>query len=166
MSPPKSPPKSPLDGESMNDNAALERLWLDAVEARQQGQTDDAREFYKAILDVDPRLAEPRLELGHMEIENGELEEGAEHVRLAVAALEAGGQWIDDIEPSVLLSFALNLLGEALFRQAEAIADADDRDRFEELWNEAAEIFARALRLDPDNADAKRNAFSVQRKDA
>ncbi len=149
----------------MNDNAVLERLWLDAVEARQQGEHQEARELYKAIIAADPRLAEPRLELGHMEIEAGELEEGTEHVRLAVAALEAGGQWIDDIEPSALLSFALNLLGEALFRQAEAIADGEDRERFDELWNEAADIFARALRLDPDNADAKRNAFAVRRRE-
>lgn len=150
----------------MIENAALERLWLDAVEARQKGEHEQAHEFYKAILDVDPRIAEPRLEIGHMAIEAGELEEGAEHVRLAVAALEAGGQWIDDIEPSVLLSFALNLLGEALFRQAESIADGEDRERFDDLWNEAADAFARALRLDPDNADARRNAFAVRRDEA
>ncbi len=150
----------------MTDNAILERLWLDAVEARQQGNHDEARKLYKTILDAEPRLAEPRLELGHIEIEAGDLEEGEEHVRLAIAALEGGGQWIDDIEPSSLLSFALNLLGESLFRQAEKVADSDDRDRFEELWNEAAEVFARAHRLDPDNVDARRNAFSVQRKEA
>lgn len=149
----------------MTDNAVLERIWLDATEARQQGEHDEARKLFKTILDAEPRLAEPRLELGHMAIEADDLEEGEEHVRLAIAALEGGGQWIDDIDPSTLLSFALNLLGESLFRQAEKVADSDERGRFVELWNEAADAFARAVRLDPDNVDARRNAFSVPRKE-
>ena len=149
----------------MNENVVLEKFWIDAVEARQQGDHEEARKLYKAILDTEPRLAEPRLELGHMEIEAGDIDEGIEHVRLAIAALEGGGQWIDGIEPATLLSFALNLLGEALFRQAEGLAHKDDQERFRELWNEAADVFARAVRLDPENVDAKRNAFSVRRKE-
>ena len=142
----------------------LEDLWNQAMEARQEGDDSKARKCLRKLLKQEPRLAEPHLELGHMEIQRDDLDEAEVHVRMAVEILERGGQWIDDVKPSKLLSFAVNLLGEILFRRAERISAGDDRQRFDDLWNEAAGCFTRATGLDPENGEAKRNAFDVRRR--
>jgi len=142
----------------------LQELWLAAVEARQEGDDDKARKHFKEIVRKEPRLAEPHLELGHMAIADGDLAEAEAHVRLAVEQLERGNQWVDDLPADQLLSFAHNLLGEVLFARADLLSTSDDRDTFDDLWNQAADAFARAEQLDPENPDAKRNAFSVRRR--
>ncbi len=140
----------------------LEQLWLEAMEARHAGRDGEARGLFEELLRLEPRLAEPRLELAHMHVEAGELEEAEEHARLAVTTLSSGGQWIDDLPGEQIESFARNLLGEILFRRAEAVGPDGDAERFDVLWEEAARLFARAAALDPGNDEARRNAFHVR----
>ncbi len=140
----------------------LEELWLGAVEARQDGRDDQAADLLRQILAAEPRLAEPRLELAHMAIQRGDLEEADEQAAMAVDILSRGGQWIDDLPGAQLEAFALNLLGEIRYARAELIAAGEDREAFDTLWNEAADAFARASALDPENADARRNATHVR----
>ena len=142
----------------------LQELWLAAVAARQEGDDEQARKHLGAIIRQEPRLAEPHLELGHMAIAEGDLEEAETHIRLAVEQLERGNQWVDDLPADQLLSFAHNLLGEVLVARADPLCTSEDQEEFEALWNQAADAYARALQLDPENPDAKRNAFSVRRR--
>jgi len=148
---------------SESETVLLEERWRRAMQARQGGDHGEARTLLSEILHTEPRLAEPRLELALLDTEAGRHEDAAEHVTLAIGILERGGQWVDDLEPHQLTSFAYNLLGEIRYSQAEAIATAPDRDRFHRLWNQAADAFATAYELDPENPDAKRNAAHVRR---
>ena len=145
-------------------NEDLQELWLAAVSARQEGDDDQARKHLREIVRKEPRLAEPHLELGHMAIEADDLAEAETHVRLALEQLERGNQWVDDLPADQLLSFAHNLLGEVLVARADPLSTSVNQQEFEELWNQAADAFSRALELDPENPDAKRNAFSVRRR--
>lgn len=150
----------------MSDTQELEGLWLAGVEARQEGREDDAADCFRKILAGDPRLAEPRMELAHMALARGDLEEAEEQARMAVDILGRGGQWIDDLEGHQLESFAHNLLGQALFERAEIAAADPDQDIFEDLWSRAAAAFQRAVELDPDNVDARRNAVTVRPRES
>ncbi len=148
----------------MTDSTDIEQMWTDAMQARQQDDDAGARDLLKSILRAEPRLAEPHLELAHMEIEAGDLDEAEERIRLAIGLLEAGGQWVADLGEDAMLSFAHNLLGEVLFRRADELATDLEPQAFDELWNEAAAAFGRALELDPDNAEASRNAFQIHER--
>jgi tetratricopeptide (TPR) repeat protein len=136
----------------------LARTMTLALKLRADGRNDDAKKLLKEILAVEPRLAEPRLELAWIAAAKEDWEEAEEQARLAVEILEAGGQWSDDLDPDQMLSFALTLLGEVIVRPLE---EGDlflvDRAEFTEQWNEAAELFARAVKLDEENEDARRN---------
>jgi tetratricopeptide (TPR) repeat protein len=139
--------------------AALEPKMRMAMTAREQGKEGEARELFEAVLKEDPRLAEPRLELAHMAALTEDWDEAQTQARLAVEILKRGGQWTQDVEPAVLLGFAINLLGELVVRPLE---EGDlfltDRPRFDAGWNEASQLFAQALKADPENVDARRNA--------
>jgi tetratricopeptide (TPR) repeat protein len=139
--------------------AELEPKMRMAMTAREQGNNGEARKLFESILQTEPRLAEPRLELAHMAAMAEDWEEAQTQARLAVDILERGGQWTEDIAPKALLGFALNLLGELIVRPLE---EGDlfltDRPQFNARWNEASEIFARCLEADPENVDARRNA--------
>lgn len=146
-----------------DENVLLEERWRLAMERREAGDDREARRLLREILHAEPRLAEPRLELALLDAEGGRLEDAAEHAELAVGILERGGQWVDDLESHQMSAFAYNLLGEIRYRQADAIATSADRERFDQLWNQAADAFATAYELDPENPDAKRNAAHVRR---
>ena len=146
--------------ESDRDQLAeLEPKLRMALAALEQGKENEAKKLFEEILQAEPRLAEPRLELAHMAAIAEDWEEAQSQARLAVEILERGGQWTEDVEPAVLLSFALNLLGELIVRPLE---EGDlfltNRPRFNSSWNEASEMFAKALEADDGNVDARRNA--------
>jgi len=139
--------------------AGLEPKMRMAMSAREQGKESEAKKLFEEVLQAEPRLAEPRLELAHMAAMAEDWEEAQTQARLAVEILERGGQWTEDVEPAVLLGFALNLLGELIVRPLE---EGDlfltDRPRFNASWNEASAMFARAIEADSENVDARRNA--------
>jgi len=150
-----------VDREQLSD---LEPKMRMAMAARDQGNDGEARKLFDDILQEEPRLAEPRLELAHMAALVEDWEEAQGQARLAIDILKRGGQWTQDVEPKVLLGFALNLLGELMVRPLE---EGDifltDRPRFDRSWNEASGLFALAIAADPDNGDARRNATRYRR---
>lgn len=135
-----------------------------AFTLRQQGQTEEATRILREILTVEPRLAEPRLELAAIAAEVEDWDEAEQQARQAVVALRAGGQWTADVSGSELLAFALNLLGEVIIRPLQ---DSDgflqDRARYEARWNEAATLFEAAVAADPTLDDARRNRSRYRR---
>jgi tetratricopeptide (TPR) repeat protein len=134
-----------------------------ALDLRREGQEKRAELALHGILQIEPRLAEPRLELAHFALARGEADEAEEQARLAIETLRAGGQWTLDLPANRLLAYALNLLGEALSQRLETANELlDDRDAFLAAWNEAAALFDEAMSLDPTNDDAAENAQRVR----
>jgi tetratricopeptide (TPR) repeat protein len=139
----------------------LEERFAAAQEARAEGDDAGAERSLRAILAVEPRLAEPRLELAHIAASRGDFDEAEGQAQEAVEILRAGGQWTLDIDPDVLLAFALNLWGELILIALEGI-DSDDLDeaevrRIKGRWMQARALFEEAHTLDPDNEDAAIN---------
>lgn len=138
-------------------DGALEGLFLNAMAARQGGDDAQAAALLKDILKAEPRLAEPYLELAAIAAERGDLDEAEELARNGVEQLRRGGQWVADLDDDEMMAFALNLLGELEMRASEELVHGDTEE-FRTRWNSAAAHFREALRHDPDNADARRNA--------
>lgn len=140
----------------------LDQRFLDALELRRRGDVDGASELLRSILGVEPRLAEPRMELASMLIEAGQLEEAEAEAREAARILDAGGQWTVDVEPDVLRSLAWNMLAEALRRQADQDEVVfGDPARWTALMDESKAAFATAARLDPTNLHARDWSFGM-----
>lgn len=135
--------------------AALAQRFLVALAHVRKGEVDAAAEELRGILKVEPRLAEPRIELARLLLETGQEEEAAEQTDEAIRILDGGGQWNDDLPEGVLKGLAWDLHGEALRRQADRDEVVfGDPERWRELVEQARAAFAKAAALDPDNAHA------------
>lgn len=140
--------------------AELPHLFTSALEARRGGRVEEARDLLKELLRREPRLPEPHLELAHIHLEAGRVEDGEGHAREALRLLEAGGQWVEDVSEEVLRALAHTLVGEALRRRADADEVVfGDADVFARLLAESRRHFDEARRLDPDDAYADHQAF-------
>ncbi len=147
----------PFDHPEEHLEAQIAR-WEQAMALRSAGQDDKAEALLREILKAEPRLAEPRLELVHIHAGRSEWQEAQAQAQFAIGVLRAGGQWLEALEPDVLLSFALNLLAEVLVRPLEeGDLFLEDRAAFSAQWNRAAVLFQEAHRLDPTNSDAAAN---------
>lgn len=123
-----------------------------AMTLRQDGESEEAEKQLRGILETEPRLAEPRLELAHVALDRDDFEEAEEQARYAVSLLEAGGQWTREIDPPVLLAYAYNLLGEVLIASLEATEETvENRKAYVQAWNEAAGLFQKAAEHDGDD---------------
>jgi len=148
---------------ALADDAHLEALavrFMTAMERRRNGDIDRAQKDLRAILKVEPRLAEPHMELASLLLSTEQPEPAVEHAREALRLLEQGGQWTDDLPENVVRSLAWNLLGEAL----KQVADQDSvvfgsPERWNRLMTEAKAAFKTAASLDPDNQHASWSAF-------
>jgi len=149
--------------ETENDESHLEglsALFEAGLEARQKGNLDRAIELLKMTLRREPRLAEPRLELGHIYLETARLEDAEIEIREGLKLLENGGQWVDSLSDDVMKGHAHNLLGEVLRRKA-------DQDEvifgnpavFQAILKESRAHFASAKDLDPENDHAAHQDF-------
>jgi tetratricopeptide (TPR) repeat protein len=143
--------------------AGLGARFLAGVRHVQQGRIDDAQEIFRAILAVEPRLAEPRLELSRIFLDSGRLPEAEAEAREALRLLEAGGQWLDELPEPAVLGIGHGLLAEILRQRA----DTDEvifgpPERFHELTRQAREHFAKAATLDPENQHASYHAFFMK----
>lgn len=142
----------------------LQQRFQQALQARARNDVDGAAELLRGILQIEPRLAEPRMELAHILINTNQLTEAEEHAREAIRILESGGQWTDDISADTLLSLAYTTLGEVLRLRA----DSDeiifgDPEAFQRLHSESRTIFLKASALDPDNRHAIYWGFDPRR---
>ena len=149
------------------DEKLLEQLsieLMDALALQRAGKTDKAVEALRAILNQEPRLAEPRMEIASIEIGKARYEEAEAQAEEAIKILEAGGQWTDDLPENVLLSMAWSLLGESLRRQAESDSCVfGDPAVFEELMKRARNAFQKAEALDKMNQHAAEYAAGLER---
>jgi tetratricopeptide (TPR) repeat protein len=141
----------------------LGERFLRGVEHCRAGRVDKATACFRAVLAVEPRLPEPRLELARLLLDTGRLAEAEIEAREALQQLAAGGQWIDELPEAVVLGLAHGLLAEIL-RQ---VADTDEvifgePDHFHRVTREAREHFAKAAELDPENQHASYHAFFMK----
>ncbi len=133
----------------------LDSQFIMAMEQMQAGHIDRAAELLRNILKVEPRLAEPHLELARILLDTRQLDEAAEHAAESMRILEAGGQWIDDLPDNVVLSAAYGLFAE--IRRQQASVDEvvyGNPEAWAALMNEARAAFNRAHELDSDNEHA------------
>jgi tetratricopeptide (TPR) repeat protein len=135
--------------------SGLQSRFFQAVQARQRGDSDGAAELLRGILKVEPRLAEPRLELANILMVAEQLDEAEENLREAIRVLEMGGQWTEDLPSDVVLSLAYGTLGEVLRRKADSDAVVfGDPGAFEGLIRESQSALKKAAALDPNNVHA------------
>ncbi|MED5369885.1 MAG: tetratricopeptide repeat protein [Myxococcota bacterium] len=153
----------PIDPNADEEHLAeLGPRFMAAMALRRQGRDDQAIKELRGILAVEPRLPEPRLELGRIYLDMGRLADAREETEEALRVLEAGGQWVEDIPPEVMFSTAHGQLAETL-RQ---LADSDevifgDPEVFKALLAKAKVHFAKAQDFDPNNEHASFYAFHV-----
>lgn len=148
-------PEAHLDG--------LGARFLGGIEYLRKGRIDDAIKVFGGILAVEPRLAEPRMELARIYLDTGRLPEAEAEAQEALRLLEAGAQWLEEIPEAVMLGLAHGLLAE-IYRQ---IADSDEvifgaPERFHAMTRQAREHFVKAATQDPENQHASYHAFFMK----
>ena len=151
---PSNPTNTSIDDVENATLQQFETYFLNAMELRQQGNTQAATKILLAILKEEPRLPEPHLEIAHIYYSTDQLDDAQTHIDQAVQQLENGGQWLD-IPENDLLSIAYVLQGE-IYR---GLADQDEvvlgnPAKFQELINRARNAFNKAKMIDPTNAEA------------
>lgn len=140
--------------------AELEPRMRAAIKARADNDVDKAMEILKEILQREPRLAEPQMELAGVLMDLDRLEEAEAYARDALRILENGGQWIEELPEGEVLSAGWTLLGEIMRRRADTDAIVfGDPEVWKALIGNAKAAFLRAIRLDPKNAHALEMAF-------
>jgi tetratricopeptide (TPR) repeat protein len=154
----------PSDEEQLE---ALSREFLLAMDERRSGQIDGAEKRLRAIVRLEPRLAEPHLALGRLLLDTGRLEEAEDYARLGLEHLDQSGLWTEDLPQHVVAGVAYSLLGEVLRRRA----DSDevifgDPSIFQSLLAEAKQCFEKAQAADPEDAYSAHQAFFMGAGDA
>lgn len=143
--------------------ATLGPRFMAAIEQREKGRVDRALDELRAILKIEPRLPEPRMELSRIYLEQDRLDDAEAEIKEAIRLLELGGQWIEDVPESVVLSLAWALLGEILKEQAstDEVVFSGDEERFTELLKASRAAFSRAHALDPSDTWSKLAASQI-----
>ena len=152
------PPPANLDEDASAEPhlAGLDAQFFAAMQARTAGRTDQAVDLFTQVLVREPRLAEPRIELGAMRLEMGQIEEAEAQAREAVRILENGGQWTEDVPENVLHAMAWALLGSVLKEKAATDEVVfGDPAHFRELLEQSRVAFAKAAELDPADLASK-----------
>ena len=153
-----------FDGEDSHLEA-LQDQFMVGLECTQAGHIDRAAELFRNILKMEPRLAEPRMELARLLLDTGQIDEASEQLAEAISVLEKGGQWIDQIPENTVLSAAYALLGESFQRQANVDSIVFGHpEQWKRLMEKAKAAFARAKTLDPENTEASLRAAELGAK--
>lgn len=141
-----------LEKEEAARLEALETRFMAALKDKDEGRIDAAEEELRAILRVEPRLAEPRMELARILLDTDRLGDAEEHGREALKQLQAGGAWTDEVPEDVVLALCHALLAEILRRRAdEDDVIFGDPAEFQALVKESHDHFQRASELDPSD---------------
>jgi tetratricopeptide (TPR) repeat protein len=134
----------------------LDKQFMDAVDRMEKKDIDGAAELFRRILQAEPRLAEPRLELSRILIETRQIDEAEAEVREAIRILENGGQWLDVIPENQVQSVAYGLLAETLRMRAETDEVVfGEPDTWRAIVDESHASFRKARELDPENSHAE-----------
>ena len=146
--------KDDLDADEQHLEG-LDQQFLGGLKSFEAGDVDGAAETFRRILKVEPRLAEPRIELGRILLETGQLKESEAEFREAIRILDGGGIWIESLGEDQVKSVAFGLLAEALRRIAETDEVVfGDPEQWRAVVDESHAAFRKARDLDPDNAHA------------
>lgn len=146
--------KDDFDGDEQHLEG-LDQRFLGGLKSFEEGDVDGAAESFRRILKIEPRLAEPRIELGRILLETGQLQESEAEFREAIRILEGGGIWIDSLGVDQVKSVAFGLLAEALRRLAETDDVVfGDPEQWRAVVDESHAAFRKARELDPENAHA------------
>ena len=133
----------------------LGNQFIRGLNSFESGDVDGAAETFRRILKIEPRLAEPRIELGRILLETGQLQESEAEFREAIRILDGGGIWIESLSEKQVKSVAFGLLAEALRRLAESDDVVfGDPEQWRAVVDESHAAFRKARELDPDNAHA------------
>ncbi|MDP2311405.1 MAG: tetratricopeptide repeat protein [Pseudomonadota bacterium] len=142
--------------------ASLAPRFLAAIQKRAAGQVDAALEAFNDILKVEPRIAEPRMEIARIYLEMGRLEDAEAEAREAIRILELGGQWTEDLPENVVLAVAWALYGEILKEKASSDEVVfGDPATFASLLEQSRAAFARAAALDPTDTTSAVTAMEL-----
>lgn len=138
----------------------LSQQFLGALAAKDRGDIDRAEESLRAVLKVEPRLPEPRMELARILLDSDRVADAESHARQALEHLENGGQWTDELPENVVSGLAHALLAEVLRRRAdEDDVIFGDPEVFKALVDESKQHFEAAAELDPDDSYSSYYAF-------
>ncbi len=144
-----------LDGPE-DHLSGLDEQFMEAVGRMEKQDIDGAAELFRRILQTEPRLAEPRIELARILIETQQAVEAEAEIREAIRLLENGGQWLDAIPENQVQSIAYGLLAETLRIRAEADEVVfGDPDAWRNIVDESHAAFRKARELDPENSHAE-----------
>lgn len=141
----------------------LGKQFVTALQLKEAGRLDRAEDELRAILRVEPRLPEPRMELARLLLDADRLDDAEDQAREALDALEQGGAWTEEVPEHTVKSIAHATLAEILRRKAdEDDVVFGDPDAFRALLAEARDHFAKAAELDPSDATASYYAFHME----
>ena len=144
---------------------ALESRFMAALEMREQGRVDESFDELQAIISIEPRLPEPRMELSRILLDTDRVESAVEHARLALEHLEASGPWINNFPANTILALAHAILAEGLRRRAdEDDIIFGDPEQFKGIITESRAHFQRASELDDADAYSSYYAFFMGAK--
>jgi len=136
--------------------AGLDEQFMQGVTRMEKGDIDGAAELFRRVLQAEPRLAEPRIELARILIETRQVDEAEAEIREAIRLLESGGQWLDAIPEHQVQSIAYGLLAEALRLRGEADEIVfGDPETWRAIVDESHAAFRKARELDPENSHAE-----------
>ena len=133
---------------------------MGALRLKDAGELDRAEDEFRAILKVEPRLAEVHMELGRVLLDTDRISEAESHAREGLRYLDNGGQWTDEVPENVLTALACALLAEVLRRRAdEDDVIFGDPDDFHKMVAESKSLFDRAAQLDSSDDYSSYYAF-------
>lgn len=151
---------SEIDDQEQQLLDELGALFLRALAHKDAGRFDDAEDALREVIQREPRLGEPHLELARLLLDVDRVADAEPHAREALAHLENTGVWVDDIPEPIVLGLAHAVLAECLRRRAdEEDVIFGDPAAFHALVAEAQRLFARAHELDPSQEYASYHAF-------
>ena len=134
----------------------LEFKFLEAVQAHQNNELDRAEKMNKAILEVEPRLVEPNLELAYIALRREQFEDAQAYAEESVRLCELHGHWMDNFTDDELLSLSYSTLGESLRFQAQTDEVIFEKpEQFAELMKSAKEAYKKSASINPANEFAQ-----------
>ena len=134
----------------------LEFKFLEAIQAYQNDDLDKAERINKGILQVEPRLVEPNLELSTIALRREQFEEAQMYAEEGIRLCSLHGHWMDNFTDDELLSLAYCNLGESLRFQAQQDSIIfESPDKFAELMEQAKKAYQKAAEIDPNNEFAR-----------
>ena len=134
----------------------LEFKFLEAIQAHQNHDLDKAERVNKAILEIEPRLVEPNLELAYISLRREQFEDAQAYAEEAIRLCKLHGHWMDNFTDDELLSLSYSTLGESLRHQAQTDDIIFEQpEKFTTLMEQAKEAYQKAASINPSNEFAQ-----------